>query len=127
MKLYRLEDECYADDIIKRHGFVNITPDESLCTAKIWEKDGGAYKFTGWENTPETALMAKNPKYINIEQVGYIQYGVKTEKIIDPTFKPCYAGEIARFKIQKEAQKYADKISAGKRCTTKIYPVIRSF
>ncbi|MFA7100664.1 MAG: hypothetical protein WC196_02735 [Bacilli bacterium] len=69
MKLYRLSDECYADDIIKRHGFKLITPDESLSTAKIWEKDGKKYKFTGWENTPKTALMGKNPKYINIEPV----------------------------------------------------------
>jgi len=70
MKLYRLKDECVAADIIKRHGFVLTTPDESLCTNMIWEKEGNQYKFTGWENTPGTALMGKNPKYINIEQIN---------------------------------------------------------
>ena len=70
MRLYRLEDECMATDIIKRHGFTLTTPDESLVTAQIWEKDGKRYKFTGWENTPKTALMAENPKYIELEQIA---------------------------------------------------------
>ena len=69
MKLYRKKDECEATEILKRHGFSLLTPDISLVTAMIWEKDGKQYKFAGWENTPKTALMAKNPKYINVESV----------------------------------------------------------
>ena len=59
-----------ATEIIKRHGFTLTTPDESLCTSMIWAKDGNQYKFTGWENTPKTALMGENPKYIEIEQIN---------------------------------------------------------
>ena len=69
MKLYRLKDECMATDILKRHGFVCATPDIGLVSEQIWQKDGKQYKFTGWENTPKTALMAENPKYIEVEQV----------------------------------------------------------
>ena len=69
MKLYRLKDECMATDILKRHGFVCATPDIGLVSEQIWQKDGKQYKFTGWENNPKTALMAENPKYIEVEQV----------------------------------------------------------
>lgn len=69
MKLYRLKDECVATDIMKRHGFTCLNPNISLVTSQIWEKDGKQYKFVGWENTPKTALMAKNPNFINIELI----------------------------------------------------------
>jgi len=70
MKLYREKSECEATEIVKRHGFSLLTPDISLVSSMIWEKDGKKYQFTGWENTPKTALMAKSPKYINVEMVS---------------------------------------------------------
>ena len=68
MRLSRNPEECFATAILVRHGFKLITPDESLVTSQVWEKEGLQYKFTGWENIPKTALMAKNPKYINVER-----------------------------------------------------------
>ena len=70
MRLYRLKDECFASTIIERHGFVDSTPEVGLVSSKIWKKDGKLYRFTGWENTPKTALMANNPKYVNIEPIN---------------------------------------------------------
>ncbi len=69
MKLYREKDECMATDIMKRHEFHLTTPDISLVSAQVWEKGGQMYKFIGWENTPNTALMAQNPKYITMEAI----------------------------------------------------------
>ncbi len=69
MKLYREKDECLATDIIERHGFTCLNPAISLVTSKIWEKDGKQYKFTGWENTPKTVIMAENPKFVNMELI----------------------------------------------------------
>jgi hypothetical protein len=69
MRLDRQKDECMATKILERNGFKLITPDESLVTNQVWEKDGERWRFTGWENTPNTALMAANPKYINIEKL----------------------------------------------------------
>lgn len=68
MKLYRKKDEGAAYDIIDRHGFVLTNPDEPL-PRKVWTKDGISYKFDGWENTPKTALMAANPKYITMKEI----------------------------------------------------------
>ena len=68
MKLYREAKECIATDILKRHGYELSNPDESLVTSQIWAKDGIDYKFTGWENTPNTNFQSRNPKYINIEE-----------------------------------------------------------
>jgi hypothetical protein len=67
MQLTREKNECMATDILIRHGYKLTNPDESLVTAQIWEKDGESVKFTGWENTPKTSMMAENPSYINIE------------------------------------------------------------
>ena len=68
MQLKR-KNECMATSILEREGFTLTTPDESLVTNQVWEKDGNQVKFTGWECTPKTALMADNPKYITIEPV----------------------------------------------------------
>jgi hypothetical protein len=67
MKLYRTKTECLATSVLERHGFVLTNHDEALVTSQVWEKDGKQYKFTGWENTPKTGLMAETPNYINIE------------------------------------------------------------
>lgn len=75
MKLYRKKDECSVVKIMERHGFTDSTPDIGLGTDKIWTKDSEQYKFTGWENTPKTALMAENPKYINIERIDCPECG----------------------------------------------------
>ncbi len=69
MKLNREKHECSVIEILTRNGFVCVNPDDATIHA-LWEKDGKQYKFTGWENTPKTALMANNPKYINMEQVN---------------------------------------------------------
>ena len=69
MKLYRLRDECVATEIIKRHGFILTNPEESLVTKMVWQKSGQKFKFAGWENTPKTALMAENPKYIELTEI----------------------------------------------------------
>ncbi len=70
MRLNRKKDECSVDEIMERNGFIHSNPDILLSTARIWTKDGKQYKFTGWENTPKTTLMAENPKYINIIEVN---------------------------------------------------------
>jgi len=69
MKLNRLKGECMATSILEREGFILTNDDESLVTSQVWEKDGKQYKFTGWENTPKTCLMAAVPAYINIEAI----------------------------------------------------------
>ena len=69
MKLFRQEHECMASDIMLRRGYVCLNPDVNPFTSQIWEKNGVQYKFTGWEDTPKTGLMAANPKYINIEEI----------------------------------------------------------
>ena len=34
--------------VIKNNGFIDTTPDISLCTAKVFEKGGEKYRFVGW-------------------------------------------------------------------------------
>jgi hypothetical protein len=67
MKLTRQKHECMATEILIRNGYKLTNPDTLLVTDQIWEKDGDLVKFTGWENTPKTSMMAENPSYINIE------------------------------------------------------------
>ena len=69
MKLYREKEECTTYEIFERLGFTCANRDHPS-PQHIWEKDGKQYEFTGWENTPNTALMAANPKYINIEEIN---------------------------------------------------------
>ena len=40
--------ECDALTIIKKNGFIDITPDVSLCTHKIFMKGDCFYRFDGW-------------------------------------------------------------------------------
>lgn len=54
-----LKDKGNIDalEIIKENGFIDTTPDISLCTAKVFEKDGERYKFVGWHHlNPEKRM-----------------------------------------------------------------------
>ena len=39
-----------AMDVLKVHGFVDTTPEISLCTHKTFIKNGKKYRFIGWDH-----------------------------------------------------------------------------
>lgn len=50
--------------IIKNEGFVDTTPDISLCTSKIFEREGKKFKFNGW-------YRMHNRSWSDIEMIEY--------------------------------------------------------
>ena len=42
--------ELSADSILRKHGFVDATPEISLFTHKIFEKNNKKYRFIGWDH-----------------------------------------------------------------------------
>jgi hypothetical protein len=51
-----------AKSIITENGFIDLTPDTSLFTHKVFEKDGVKYRFDGW-------CELKDRKYTAVELV----------------------------------------------------------
>ena len=42
--------ELSANSILRKHGFVDATPEISLFTHKIFEKNNKKYRFIGWDH-----------------------------------------------------------------------------
>ena len=60
--ILKANNEIDAIAIIKNNGLIDITPEISLCTKKVFIKDNERFRFGGW-------CGYKNRKYTEVELI----------------------------------------------------------
>ena len=62
-------DMIDALEVILDYGFADITPEISLCTRKVFEKNGKRYRFIGWHHPYTGISRGRTWEDVELEEI----------------------------------------------------------